>query len=66
LHSGRPVGKLRRQMSAENGTIRPGDRVVSLQVPGVFVVVGVRDGWVEIESDRGLRLTVRNVQVRRV
>lgn len=56
---------------SENGTqpsatIRPGDRVVSLQVPGVFVVIGRRGSFVEIESDRGLRLTVSEVQVRRL
>jgi hypothetical protein len=66
LHSDRPVGNLTEQMSAQNGTFRPGDRVVHLQVPGVFVVIGLRAGWVEIESDRGLRMTVRDVQVRKL
>jgi hypothetical protein len=53
-------------MSARNGTFRPGDRVVQLQVPGVFVVVGLRGEFVDIESDRGLRMTVRDIQVRRL
>jgi hypothetical protein len=46
--------------------IAVGDRVVHLQVPGVFVVTG-RDGhFLEMESDRGLRMRVHEIQVRRL
>jgi hypothetical protein len=43
-----------------------GDRVVSLQVPGVFRVVGRRGIFVEIENDRGVHLTVADRALRRV
>jgi hypothetical protein len=46
--------------------IQSGDRVVHLQVPGVFVVVGRKGRWLDVESDRGLRMTVHEVQVRRL
>jgi hypothetical protein len=46
--------------------IRVGDRVVNLQVPGVFVVVGRRGPFVELENDRGLRMTLHEVALRRV
>ena len=46
--------------------IRIGDRVVNLQAPVVFRVVG-RDGeFLELESDRGLRMRVHEVAVRRL
>ena len=38
---------------ASDGTIRLGDRVVHLQVPGVFTVIGRRGPFLEIESERG-------------
>jgi hypothetical protein len=47
-------------------SIRVGDRVVNLQVPGVFVVVGRRGSFVEIENDRGLRMTLHEVALRRL
>lgn len=50
---------------AANG-IQSGDRIVHLQVPGVFVVVGRKGPWLDLESDRGLRMTVHEVQVRRL
>ncbi len=51
----------------ENGDgIRSGDRVVHLQVPGVFVVRGRRGRYLDVESDRGLRMTVHEIQVRRL
>ena len=46
--------------------IRVGDRVVHLQVPGVFVVVARRGAFIEIENDRGLRMTLAEVALRRV
>ena len=46
--------------------IRIGDRVVQLQTPGVFTVVGRRGAFLEIENERGLRMTVHEVAVRRV
>jgi hypothetical protein len=49
-----------------DGTIRTGDRIVHLQVPGVFVVRGRRGVLLDVESDRGLRMTVHEVAVRRL
>ena len=46
--------------------IRAGDRVVHLQVPGVFVVTRRRGSFLDLESERGLRMTVREVAVRRL
>jgi hypothetical protein len=50
----------------ENHEVRVGDRVVHLQVPGVFVVIARRGPLLELESDRGLHMTVREVAVRRL
>jgi hypothetical protein len=50
----------------ENGTIGVGDRVVHLQVPGVFVVLARRGQMLELESDRGLRMAVSDISVRRL
>ncbi len=50
----------------EEPAIRLGDRVVHLQVPGVFTVVARRGAFLEIENDRGLRMTVAEVGLRRV
>ena len=46
--------------------IRPGDRVVSLQIPGVCTVVARHGKLVEVESDRGLRKLVHEVSLRRL
>ena len=43
-----------------------GDRVVNLQVPGVFRVVGRRGSFFDLESERGLRMTVHAIQLRRL
>jgi hypothetical protein len=51
---------------AENGTIGVGDRVVHLQVPGVFVVLARRGQMLDLESDRGLRMAVSDISVRRL
>jgi len=50
----------------DEGTIRVGDRVVNLQVPGVFTVVGRRGAWLDLENERGLQMMVREVAVRRL
>jgi hypothetical protein len=50
----------------DDGVIRTGDRIVHLQVPGVFVVRHRRGSFLEVESDRGLRMTVHEVAVRRL
>src|SRR2546430_12040965 len=42
-------------------TIQIGDRVVHLQVPGVFTVVARRGAFFEVDSARGLRMTVHQV-----
>ena len=46
--------------------IGPGDRVVHLQVPGVFTVRTRRGTLLEVEGERGLRMTVREIAVRRL
>ncbi len=47
-------------------SIEIGDRVVNLQVPGVFLVVGQRGHLLDIESLAGVRLTVRPEAVRKL
>jgi hypothetical protein len=47
-------------------TIQAGDRVVTTQIPGVFVVLGRRGQFLEIESGKGLRLTVLESALRRL
>jgi hypothetical protein len=49
-----------------DGPIEIGDRVYTLQMPGVFLVVGRRGTFVDLESDAGIRLTVSDASVRRV
>jgi hypothetical protein len=46
--------------------IRPGDRVVHLQIPGVCTVVERRGKFLALESDRGVRRLVHEVSVRRL
>ncbi|HZP40697.1 MAG TPA: hypothetical protein VFD84_04200 [Candidatus Binatia bacterium] len=53
-------------MTDDGATIRPGDRVVHLQVPGVFVVVGRTGRLLELQSERGLQMRVHEIQVRRL
>jgi hypothetical protein len=50
----------------DEGPIRIGDRVVNLQAPVVFRVVGRDGAFLELESDRGLRMRVLEVAVRRL
>ena len=58
-----PTGYLAGRMADE---IRVGDRVINLQVPGVFRVIARRGTLLEIETDQGLRLTVAESAVRRL
>ena len=46
--------------------IRARDRVVHLQVPGVSIVLGRRGAMLDIESERGLRMAVSEISVRRL
>ena len=48
------------------GAIQVGDKVINLQVPGIFTVIDRRGPHVVIETARGLRMTVLDSQVRRV
>ena len=50
----------------DEGPIRVGDRVVNLQAPVVFRVVGRDGAFLELESDRGLRMRVLEIAVRRL
>src|SRR3989442_13928444 len=47
-------------------SIQIGDRVVHLQVPGVFTVVARRGPFFEVENARGLRMTLHQVSLRRL
>jgi hypothetical protein len=46
--------------------IQLGDRVINLQVPGIFTVIDREGTRLVIETARGLRMTVLDSQVRRV
>ena len=46
--------------------IQIGDRVINLQVPGIFTVVSRRGPYVDIETEDGLRMTLVEAAVRRV
>src|ERR671935_690035 len=52
--------------AAVSDEIKVGDRVVHLQVPGVFTVVARRGAFFEVENARGLRMTVHQVGLRRL
>ena len=51
---------------ADDAEIRVGDRVVHLGAPGIFTVIARRGRLLELESDRGLRMSIFDVAVRRV
>ena len=51
---------------SDDGAIHVGDRVVQLQVPGIFTVVARRGRFLEIENERGVRLNVLEPSLRRV
>jgi len=46
------------------GTIQVGDRVINLQVPGLFTVIDRRGQLLVLETAKGLRMTVLDSQVR--
>ena len=46
------------------GTIQVGDRVINLQVPGLFTVIDRRGQLLVMETAKGLRMTVLDSQVR--
>jgi hypothetical protein len=46
--------------------IQIGDRVINLQVPGIFTVVSRHGPYIDIETDDGLRMTLVDAAVRRV
>jgi hypothetical protein len=47
-------------------TIQVGDRVINLQVPGIFAVVDREGEMLVIQTARGLRMTVKEPGLRRV
>jgi len=47
-----------------SGTIQVGDRVINLQVPGLFTVIDRRGQMLVLETAKGLRMTVLDSQVR--
>ncbi|MGH7895925.1 MAG: hypothetical protein ACREQL_14730 [Candidatus Binatia bacterium] len=46
--------------------IQLGDRVINLQVPGIFTVIDRKGSRLVIRSRQGLQMTVLEPQVRRV
>ena len=46
--------------------IQVGDRVINLQVPGLFTVVDRQGALLVLEVPRGVRMTVHESQVRRL
>jgi len=46
------------------GTIQLGDRVINLQVPGLFTVIDRRGQLLMLETAKGLRMNVLESQVR--
>jgi hypothetical protein len=46
--------------------IQIGDRVITMQMPGIFVVTARRGAFVEIASDDGVVLTVSDASLRRM
>jgi preprotein translocase subunit YajC len=50
----------------DSETIRVGDRVINLQMPGIFVVVARHGRVLEIETADGVSMTVVDAAVRRL
>lgn len=48
------------------GPIELGDRVINLQVPGIFTVIDRQGRLLVIQTVKGLRMTVLDSQLRRV
>jgi len=47
-------------------TIQVGDRVITVAVPGIFTVLSRSGALVEIENERGVRMTVAAIALRRL
>jgi hypothetical protein len=47
-------------------TIEVGDRVVNLQMPGIFRVIARHGRLIDIEGPQGVRMTVRPEAVRKL
>lgn len=50
----------------DTGPIELGDRVINLQVPGIFTVIDRKGSLLVIQTPRGLRMMVQESQVRRI
>lgn len=48
------------------GPLQIGDRVITMQMPGIFTVSGRRARALDIVSDDGVRLTVSEASLRRM
>ena len=46
--------------------IQVGDRVINLQMPGIFVVTARRGRLLDIETDEGIAMTLVDSAVRRL
>ena len=51
---------------AEDGPIELGDKVITLQMPGIFTVTGRQGPALVIETDDGVRLAVLEASLRRM
>jgi len=49
-----------------NGRLRIGDRVITMQMPGIFTVTGHNGPALDIVSDDGVRLRVYESSLRRM
>jgi len=47
-------------------TIQVGDRVITVAVQGIFTVLARRGSLVDIENERGVRMTVAATALRRL
>lgn len=48
------------------GPLQIGDRVITMQMPGIFTVTGRKGPALDIVSDDGVRLTVSAASLRRI
>lgn len=49
-----------------DGPLQIGDRVITMQMPGIFTVTGRKGRALDIVSDEGVRLTVTEASLRRM
>jgi hypothetical protein len=49
-----------------DGPLRIGDRVITMQMPGIFTVTGRSGRALDIVSDEGVRLRVMEASLRRM